>query len=110
MSDSIAASRARRTKDRNRYDGENMERGSTDTDSAIEAMRIAGFRQMTPAQKFALAGALTHNIRQLALAGIRLRHPGIGEREAMLRLAAMSIDRATMVQAFGWDPERATSG
>jgi hypothetical protein len=86
-----------------------MERGTTDTDSAIEAMRIAGFRQMTPAQKLALTGALTHNIRQLALAGIRLRHPGIDEREAMLRLAAMSIDRATMVHAFGWDPEDVTS-
>ncbi len=86
-----------------------MERRATDTDGAIEAMRIAGFRQMTPAQKLELAGALTHNIRQLALTGIRQRHPGIGEREAMLRLAAMSIDRATIVRAFGWDPERTAS-
>ena len=77
----------------------------TDTDSAIEALRIAGFRQMTPAQKLALAGALTRNVRQLALAGIRLRHPGIDDREAMLRLAAMSTDQATMVRAFGWDPQ-----
>ncbi len=95
--------------DRNGYDGVNMGQGQTDTDCAIEAMRIAGFQQMTPAQKIALAGALTRNIRQLALAGIRLRYPGIDEREAMLRLAAMSVDRATMVHAFGWDPERATS-
>ena len=72
-------------------------------------MRIAGFQQMTPAQKLALTGALTRNVRQLALAGIRLRHPGIDEGEAMLRLAAMSIDRGTMVRAFGWDPEHATS-
>ena len=86
-----------------------MGQGKTDTDSAIEAMRIAGFRQMTPAQKLALADALTRNIRQLALAGIRLRHPGIDDRDAMLRLAAMSIDRATMVRAFGWDPEHAAS-
>jgi len=62
---------------------------------------------MSPAQKFALVGALTRNVRQLALAGIRSRQPGIDEREAMLRLAAMSVDRATLVKAFGWDPEGA---
>ena len=78
-----------------------------DTAPSIEALRIEGFRRMSPAQKFALVNALTKNIRQLALAGIRLRHPGIDEHEAMLRLAAMSVDRATLVKAFGWDPERA---
>lgn len=57
-----------------------MGQGKTDTASAIEAMRSTGFRQMTPAQKFALAGALTRNVRQLALAGIRLRYPGIDEQ------------------------------
>lgn len=80
---------------------------AVDTDSVIEALRIEGFRQMSPARKFALVGALTKNVRQLALAGIRSRHPGIGEREAMLRLAAMSVDPATLFKAFGWDPEHA---
>ncbi len=80
---------------------------ASDTDPAIEALRIEGFRRMSPAQKFALVSALTKNVRQLALIGIRSRHPGIDEREAMLRLAAMSVDRATLVKAFGWDPERA---
>lgn len=78
-----------------------------DTNPAIEARRIEGLRKMTPAQKFALAGALTRNIRQLALAGIRARHPGIDEHEARLRLAAMSIDRLTLLRAFGWDADRA---
>jgi hypothetical protein len=80
-----------------------------DTNPAIEARRIDGLRRMTPAQKFALAGALTRKIRQLALAGIRSRHPGIDDREARLRLAAMSIDRATMLHAFGWHPGPAGS-
>ncbi len=62
---------------------------------------------MSPAQKFALVNAMTKTVRQLALAGIRLRHPGIDDREAMLRLAAMSVDRATLKKAFGWDPEQA---
>jgi hypothetical protein len=86
-----------------------MRHGLTDTDNAVEARRIDGFRHMTPVQKFALAGALTRNVRQLALVGIRLRHPGIDAREAQLRLAAMTIDRATMIRAFGWDPERVAS-
>jgi hypothetical protein len=43
------------------------------------------------------------------LAEIRLRYPGIDDREAMLRLAAMSIDREMMVRAFGWDPEHSAS-
>lgn len=85
-----------------------MGEGKTDTNRAVDSLRIAGFRQMTPAQKLALASAMTRSIRQLALAGIRLRHPGIGEREAILRLAAMSVDRTTLVRAFGWDPDRAT--
>jgi hypothetical protein len=81
-----------------------MATGLDDTAPAIEARRIDGFRRMTPAQKFALVAALTSDVRQLSLAGIRMRHPGISDREAMLRLAAFNIDRTTMVRAFGWDP------
>jgi hypothetical protein len=80
---------------------------ASDTDPAIEVLQIDGLRRMSPAQKFALVNALTKNVRQLALAGIRSRHPGIDEREAMLRLAAMNVDWPTLVKAFGWDPERA---
>jgi hypothetical protein len=61
---------------------------------------------MSPAQKFALVGAMTRNVRQLALAGIRSRQPGISQREAMLTLASMSVDRAILLRAFGWDGER----
>ena len=82
-----------------------MQTGLADTDPAIEARRIDGFRQMTPVRKFALVGALTRNVRQLAMAGIRMRHPGISDREAKLRLAALTIDSATMFRAFGWAPE-----
>ena len=80
---------------------------AVDTDPAIEALRIEGFRRMSPAQKLALVGAMTKNVRELALSGIRSRHPGIDDREAMLRLAAMSVDPAILFKAFGWDPKRA---
>jgi hypothetical protein len=84
---------------------EKMSSSVNDTDPAIEARRIEGFRRMSPAQKFALVGAMIRNVRQLALAGIRSRQPGISHREAMLTLASMSVDRAVLLRAFGWDPE-----
>lgn len=60
---------------------------------------------MTPAQKFAQVASLTRNVRDLALAGIRMRHPGVSEREARIRLAALSFDGAVLRRAFGWAPD-----
>lgn len=59
---------------------------------------------MTAAEKLARVRSLTIAVRELSLAGIRARHPGIDEREALLRLAALTFDRATMIRAFHWDP------
>jgi hypothetical protein len=78
---------------------------SRDTHPAIEALRIEGFRRMTPAQKFAQVASLTRNVRDLAIAGIRMRHPGIGDRDARIRLAAMTFDRTVLARAFGWAPD-----
>jgi hypothetical protein len=79
---------------------------SRDTHPAIEALRLEGFRRMTPPQKFAQVASLTRNVRDLALAGIRMRHPGIGDRDARIRLAAMTSDDRTMLaRAFGWAPD-----
>jgi hypothetical protein len=78
---------------------------SRDTHPQIEALRIEGFRRMTPAQKFAQVASLTRNVRDLALAGIRMRHPGISEREVGIRLAALSLDQAVLRRAFGWAPD-----
>src|SRR5207237_2169783 len=77
---------------------------STDTHPSIEALRIEGFRRMTPAQKFAQVASLTRAVRELALVGIRTRHPGISEREARIRLAAMNTDPSLLARAFGWAP------
>jgi hypothetical protein len=69
-----------------------MKSESSDTHPTIEALQIEGFRRMTPAQKFAHVASLTRNVRDLALAGIRMRHPGIGDRDARIRLATMTSD------------------
>jgi hypothetical protein len=78
---------------------------SRDTHPSIEALRIEGFRRMTPAQKFAHVASLTRNVRDLALAGIRMRHPGIGDRDARIRLAAISYDRVVVERALGFAPD-----
>jgi hypothetical protein len=61
---------------------------------------------MTPAQKLRIVSELVQATRALALAGVRLRYPAAGAREQQLRVAALRLDRATMVRWLGWDPER----
>jgi len=60
---------------------------------------------MSGEERLARALALGDAVRRVSLAGIRARHPGISEREALLRLASLTMDRQTLVRASGWDPE-----
>jgi hypothetical protein len=76
-----------------------------DTRPEVRQLLTEGYRRMTPAEKLARVRSLTIGVQQLALAGIRARHPGISDREARLRLASLSLDRQTMIGAFDWDPD-----
>jgi hypothetical protein len=61
---------------------------------------------MTPQQKLERVSQLNRSLRALALAGIRQRFgPDLSDKELQLRLAALSIDRETMIGAFNWDPQ-----
>jgi hypothetical protein len=83
-----------------------MKPQSADTPLDVEERLIERYRQMTGLERLALALDMSEAVRQLALAGIRARHGGgLSEREERLRLAALTIDRETMIAAFGWDPE-----
>lgn len=66
---------------------------SADTPLEVERRQIEAWRRMTPAQKLALAQQLSANVRQLALAGVRLRFPDASEREQSLRLAEVLLGR-----------------
>ena len=68
-------------------------------------MLVAGYRRMNAAEKLRRVQALNETALQFAAARLRQEHPGIDERELRLRLAARWLDRATMIRAFGWDPE-----
>lgn len=78
----------------------------SDTPPEIEEILLAGYRRMTPAQKLERVMDLNRAAQEMALARIRATYgPGLSEREERLRLAALWLDRETMVRVFGWDPE-----
>jgi len=83
-----------------------MKPQSADTPLDVEERLLERYRRMTGLERLAIALDMSEAVRQLALAGIRDRHgPNLSAREERLRLAALTIDRETMIRAFGWDPE-----
>jgi hypothetical protein len=75
-----------------------------DTDYEIEQIIVEAYRRMPPWEKLLRVGEMVQALETLALAGIADRHPQADERERRLRLAALRLERDTMVNAFGWDP------
>ncbi len=78
---------------------------SLDTSPEAEAAYLARLRKMTPGERILAAARITSGVNALALAGLRERHPQADERELFLRLAALRLDRRTMIDAYEWDPE-----
>jgi hypothetical protein len=54
-------------------------------------MQIEHWRQMSPTEKGATVSGLTQAVYDLALAGIRLRHPDASPGEQLLRLALITL-------------------
>jgi hypothetical protein len=49
---------------------------------------------------------LNRSVEEMAASRIRSRYgPDLPERELRLRLAALRLDRETMIEVFDWDPE-----
>jgi hypothetical protein len=64
---------------------------SDDTSAAAERIQVGRWRQMSSVEKVRAVSELSRAAQELALAGIRLRHPGASERECQLRLAALKL-------------------
>ena len=79
---------------------------SHDTSPHIQKMLIAGYRRMSPQHKLKRVNELTKAVQQLALARIRKQYGMLSEQELHLRLAALWLDRETMIRVFQWDPHR----
>jgi hypothetical protein len=68
-------------------------------------MMLEIWRRATPDQKLARMFGMGHMVNELARAETRRRYPDATPREIELRLASRTIDRETMMKAFGWDPD-----
>jgi hypothetical protein len=79
---------------------------SPDTPAEVEQRLVEEYRRMTPGQRLMMALEMNRAVQQLATARIQAQYgPDLPERELRLRLAALWIDRDTMIRAFGWDPQ-----
>ena len=76
----------------------------SDTHPKIQQMLIEHYRQMTAQQKLECVTELNHAVQQLALSRILKKYGPISEYEQRLRLAALWLDRETMIKVFNWDP------
>lgn len=79
---------------------------SLDTPPEIEEMILEGYRRMSSREKWRRVVELNRAVEAMAAARIRSQYgPDLPERELRLRLAALRLDRETMVEVFDWDPE-----
>jgi len=77
-----------------------------DTDPRARELQRARWADASPQAKANSIEALCEDVRTLALAGVRRRHPEASPREQALRVGALTIGRDLMMAAFRWDPER----
>jgi hypothetical protein len=83
-----------------------MRTSPPDTPPEIEQRLIEEYRRMSPGQRLMMALDLNRAVELLAAARIKAQYgPDLPEREQRLRLAALRLDRDSMVRVFGWDPE-----
>jgi len=78
---------------------------SEDTSGQADRVQFEILRRMSLEERVELFRSINNSVQELALIGIRQRHPHASERETFLRLAATRLDRDTMIRVYGWDPE-----
>ncbi|MEN3333769.1 MAG: hypothetical protein V7641_3134 [Blastocatellia bacterium] len=77
-----------------------------DTDAEAHRLLIELARRTPVWKKFAQVAATTETCRAFAKAGIRRRYPNASEDEMRKRLAAVVLNRETVIKVYGWDPDR----
>ena len=73
---------------------------SLDTSAEGEHRQVARWRAMRPEEKLRLVAELNAAADQMALAGLRLRHPTASEHERFLRLALLKLGDELARQAY----------
>jgi len=82
-----------------------MSRPLSDTSRDAELVLVRLAREMTPRRKLEIAASMSRTIRELALAGLRSRHPGASEAEMRRRLASLVLPQDLARAAYGADPD-----
>jgi len=80
---------------------------SADTTPHIEQIQIERLRQMPPWRKLALVGEINRAVRDLALAGLRQRHPHDTPAQRQRRLAGLLLGPELATRVYGPTPEEA---
>ena len=78
---------------------------SPDTDPEAERVQIEIFRQMPAWRKIQLVDEANQLARQLALAGLRQRHPEAGPEELRRRLMGLFLGEEMATEVYGPLPE-----
>jgi hypothetical protein len=71
-----------------------------DTRLEVERVQVARWREMSALEKVRLVADASTSIRDLSLAGIRLRHPHASEEECRLRYAWITLGRSLAGDAY----------
>ena len=79
---------------------------SRDTSAKVERILIEAYQRMSPQEKMSKIAHMSQACTDLAIMGIRQRHPHADEQEIRLRLGALRLERETMIKAFGCDPKK----
>jgi hypothetical protein len=78
----------------------------SDTSKDAEAILIEGYRKMSPLRKLERVFDLSETLRRLSRQRIIDQYgPGLSERDIQIRLAAVYLDRETVIAVFGCDPD-----
>ena len=78
---------------------------SPDTDPEAERIQIEIFRNMPAWRKMQLVEDANQTARQLALAGLRQRHPEAGPEELHRRLVGLFLGEELATEVYGPLPE-----
>ena len=79
--------------------------GLEDTTPEAESVLIELARATPVWRKFEQVAETTLTCRAFAMAGLRDRYPEATREELHRRLAALVLDRETVIRVYGWDPK-----
>ena len=80
-----------------------------DTDPRVHDFQIRGYRAMDAAQKFRLIDDMWNTDRELALAGLRARHPDADEAEIQRLMAVLFLGSELAERIYGAAPRSGRS-